>query len=281
MTKITDNNDNLVEVPPVTEEEVKIVNPLLARVHLPGETYRLPSGGLFYNSGELSGDVVDGEIHIQPMAAFDEILLRTPDLLLSGKGVEEVITRCCAQVKKPGELLGKDVDFILVCLRNVTYGQHLEVTYTHSCKDAKQHSYMIDVDKIIREAKPIDPTSIKKTYKKTLDNGQVVEMHPARFKDAIAMMQAYNPNEVMTPVQEHESLMNTIMSVIYKVDDTTDVAFIKEWLSTIKADWVDDLVIAINSTGDFGPSFTYETKCRDCKADISIAAPINPISFFS
>lgn len=265
----------------VEEVTSKIVNPLLARVHLPGETYRLPSGGLFYNNGELSKDVIDGEIHIRPMAAFDEILLRTPDLLLSGKGVEEVISRCCSQVLKPDQLLSKDVDHILVCLRNVTYGQHLEVNYTHTCKDAKSHSYMIDVDKIIREAKAIDPTSITKTFKKTLVNGQVVEMHPARFADAIKMMQAYNPSEQLSPEQELASLMDTIMSVIKSVDEVEDEAFIREWLTTIKSDWVNDLYNAIQDTSDFGPSFMYKTKCRDCGKDIEIVAPINPISFFS
>ena len=204
MTEPTDNDT-------IKEVKSNVVNPLLARVHLPGETYRLPSGGLFYNDGELTNDVVDGEIHIRPMAAFDEILLRTPDLILSGKGIEEVIARCCSQVVKPGKLLGKDVDYILVCLRNVTYGPQLEVTYTHNCKDTKNQSYVIDVDKIIRETKSIDPTALAKTFNKTMETGQVVEMHPARFEEAVKMMQQFNPNDVPSPEDELDSLMETIM----------------------------------------------------------------------
>lgn len=265
-----------------TQDDIQsVVNPLLARVHLPGETYRLPSGGLFYKKGELSADVVDGEVHVHPMAAYDEILLRTPDLILSGKGIEEVISRAVPQVLKPGELLSKDVDFLMVCLRSITYGPQLEIKYTHDCKEAKSHSYVVALDKIIREAKSIDPTSLTKTFKLKLDTGQVVEMQPATFSDGIKMMQAFNPNEVLTPEQELESYMTTIMSVIENVDGVTDEAFIREWLTTLKATWVKQLYDAIKETGDFGPSFVHKATCKDCKKKIEIAAPINPISFFS
>ena len=55
-------------------------NPLLARVKLPGETFALPSGGIFYESGELDDSVNHGELHIYPMAAYDEVLIKTPSL---------------------------------------------------------------------------------------------------------------------------------------------------------------------------------------------------------
>ena len=68
--------------PPVIEPiVVPVPNPLLARVEMPGSTFQLPSRGLFYNNDELRGDVEMGEVHISPMSAYDEILMKSPDHL--------------------------------------------------------------------------------------------------------------------------------------------------------------------------------------------------------
>jgi len=268
----------MTDTTPPTEKET---NPLLSRVHLPGQTYRLPSGGLFYTNGELSHEVEDGEVHVHPMAAYDEILLKTPDLLLSGKAIEQVFNRCIPQIKKPLDLFGRDVDFLLVCLQTVTYGENMRISYTHNCKDAKRHDYTINIAKFITDSKSIDPTKKSATFTKKLENGQTVQLHPARMKDVLKMMQQYNPSEVLTAEQEHEETINTIMSVISDVDGITNPEHIKEWIATISAKWAKDLSDAIEDTGNFGPDLTHTLKCRDCKEEIKLSAPINPLSFFS
>lgn len=259
----------------------KDVNPLLARVHLPGQTYRLPSGGLFYTNGELSSEVEDGEVHVQPMAAYDEILLKTPDLLLSGKAIEKVFNRCIPQILKPLELFGRDVDFLMVCLRTITYGESMRVEYTHDCENAKEHPYTIDLNKFITESKSIDPTKKGSTFTKTLENGQVVHLHPARMNDVLKMMQQFNPAASLTAEQEHDNAIETIMSVIADVDGVDNREHIKEWIATISAAWATDLSNAIEDTGNFGPDLTHKLKCKDCGEEIIISAPINPLSFFS
>lgn len=268
----------MTDIAPPVEKET---NPLLARVHLPGQTYRLPSGGLFYTNGELSPEVEDGEVHVQPMAAFDEILLKTPDLLLSGQAIEKVFKRCIPQVLKPLELFGRDVDFLMVCLRTITYGEQMRVTYTHNCEDAKEHPYTIELNKFIDGSKSIDPTKIQSKYSLTIENGQNVKLHPARMRDVLKMMQHYNPSEVLTAEQEHDDTLETILSVISDVDGTTDRGFIKEWLAEISAKWATELSEAIEDTGNFGPDLTHVMKCKDCGEEIKINAPINPLSFFS
>ena len=40
-----------------TENSNEQLNPLLQKVQIPGEKFRLPSGGLFYNDGELDESV--------------------------------------------------------------------------------------------------------------------------------------------------------------------------------------------------------------------------------
>jgi len=109
---------NMTPIPPdmtngQPAQEYAEINPLLTRVEMPGSTFQLPSRGLFYDNGELRDDVEMGEVHVHPMSAFDEILMKTPDALFSGEAVHKVFLRCIPQVLQPVELLAKDVDFLL------------------------------------------------------------------------------------------------------------------------------------------------------------------------
>lgn len=273
--------DTKIPVPETENPPVPtVVNPLLARVHMPGSTFKMPSGGIFYKDGELAGDVKNGEVHIQPMTAFDEVLLKTPDLLFSGEAIEKIFKRCIPQILQPMELFGKDIDFLMICLRKITYGETFELIYTHDCKDAKSNEYSIDINHFIKNTKRIDPTTIGKIYTTKIDNEQTVNMNPPRFKDIIKMIQNVDPNRSVTPEEETNDIIDTIMSVINTVDDINDKAMIKEWLHTISAGWITDLSGAIERTGDWGPDFNYKVKCKDCGKSMEITAPINPLSFF-
>jgi len=255
------------------------VNPLLSRVEMPGSTFQLPSRGLFYKNGELRDDVEMGEVHVSPMSAFDEILMKTPDQLYSGKAVEKVFNRCIQQVMKPGELIAKDVDFLLVCLRQVTYGDDMEVSYTHTCEEAKTQTYIIKLSNFLSTTKKIDPTTVGEVYTTTMPNGQIIKLHPSKFKDVIKM---YQETEAagQTPEAELDMAVFIIQSIIYSVDDITNQQHIMEWIKQIPAGWLGDLTNVIEQASDFGPNFTLHTKCKDCGEDIEIHTPVNPISFF-
>lgn len=257
------------------------VNPLLERVYMPGETFTLPSCGLFYKDGELSSDVVNGEITINPMTAYDEIVIRTPDLLFSGKAIDIICERCVPQILKPQQLLAKDVDFILLTLRKVTYGDKMEVERKHDCNEAQDHSYIIDVNEMIRRSKRIDPTTLTKKYTVTLPNDQVVELNPARYGDVIKMFQDFDPNKEFTAEREEESLIDSVLSVISSVDGIERKDFIAQWLRKINSQWTKKLSDAIHQTADWGPSFETTVVCKDCGEEYTIEVPANPVSFFS
>lgn len=259
--------------------EPTIINPLLSRVELPGSTYQLPSRGIFYNDGELRGDVELGEVHVHPMSAYDEILMKTPDLLFSGEAVHQVFLRCIPEVLKPTKLLAKDVDFLLVCLRQVTYGDEMDIKYIHNCKDAKNNSYTINISKFLTTTKKIDPTTVGNTYSTTLDNGQIVKLHPSKFEDVIKMYQELKGDD-STPEEELDMTVFVIKSIILSVDEVTDDKMIEEWIKKIPAGWLGDLSDIIEKTSDFGPNFTFDTICKDCGEKVQIESPINPISFF-
>ena len=47
-------------------------------------------------------------------------------------------------------VFGKDVDFLLLCLRKVSYGPQVEMQYNHKCsEDSKQRTYAININDFI------------------------------------------------------------------------------------------------------------------------------------
>lgn len=262
----------------MTEQQVKF-NPLIERVKIPGETIRLPSNGIFYKNGELSSEVVNGEIHIYPLTTMSEILLRSPDKLLNGDALVEVLAQSAPQIQKPLELLSKDVDYLLTALRKVTYGDTLQVNYTHTCENAKEHTYNIVLSKILASSKTINPTSLNSIFVMNMENGQTVRLQPMRFKNVIEIMQSIGVTEDYRVVSEQ--LIRSVASMISSVDEVEDPELIIEWLKTIPSPWFDQISKAIEKISDWGLDFTYQEKCKDCGQEVELSVTLNPLTFFT
>lgn len=256
-------------------------NPLLDALLIPGETFRLPSQGLFYKDGEIDESVKMGEVHVHPMTALHELVMKSPDKLFSGKAVNDVFSKCIPEVLQPSKLLAKDVDYLLMCLRVVTYGDILEMSYTHNCKDAKEHSYKIDLREVLRRARAIDPTSLKK-YKLKLENGQVVSLRPPRYDSVIALYQALDNSLEKEDGEEEIALrvIENLASMIESVNDTTDHDDIYEWLTHLRAGWIKDISDKIAEVSDWGVEQTCSIVCKDCNNSVEVEVPTNPITFF-
>lgn len=257
-------------------------NPLLAKLRIPGETFRLPSHGVFYTNGELSDDVRNGEVEVYPMTAQDEIVLNTPDKLLSGKAIVEIFRRCIPQVQKPTELLGKDVDFLMVCLRMVTFGQTMEVTYTHTCDDAKEHTYKVDLLEMIKKARAVDPTTIAQDASVTLPNGQTAKVRPMTYQQVVDLLST-SMMQSMDNLSEQEAEQMTIAplaALVYDVDGVNDPAFIYEWVKRLPRQWKNQIKDAAVRISEWGIDVTSEQVCGDCGERIELTISINPVSFF-
>ena len=263
---------------PTTDAPKK--NPLLERVSIPGEKFPIPSHGLFYKNGELDESVKDGEIYIKPMNAMDELILKSPDKLLSGEAITEVFTKCMPNVLKPGELLAKDVDYLLMCLRMLSYGPNIDITTEHTCKDAKAHRYSIEIRPLLQKAKPIDPTAIKK-FQVKLDTGQVIKLHPPRFLSTIKLYQVFGDGGEDTDVIEMgKQLLDTIVDMIDSVDEISERELIKEWLEAIRVGDVQLISDKIAELSDWGIDPITTVNCLDCKEKMEVIVPVNPVSFF-
>jgi len=257
-------------------------NPLLERVKIPGETIRLPSGGIFYLNGELSPEVTNGELHVYPLTTISEIMLRSPDKLLNGDALFDVFAQCAPQIVKPMDLLARDVDYLMTSIRKVTYGDTLEVNYKHTCEDAKEQTYAISLSNILSASKPIDPTSLTKSFSTVMPNGQTVKLQPMRFSNMVEIMQSVR---AIDPDANSDRLMGmqlikSVSCMITAVDEIEDSGMIREWLTTIPKTWFNDISKAIENGSQWGPDFECKATCKDCGEEIDLSVTLNPLTFF-
>lgn len=142
------------------------------------------------------------------MTSLDEIELKSPDLLLSGESVVNVIKRRCPEVLKPEELLTHDIDYILYMLRISSYGSSLEISLTHDCNEEyekvkskliesgeyhpdhpdlpklyelKELEYVLNLDEQVSRVMNITKNDISKRFNFSISTGQVITIMPARY----------------------------------------------------------------------------------------------------
>jgi hypothetical protein len=114
-------------------------NPLSKYFRQPEIYMKLPSGGNFWESGlDLP---VTGEIPVYPMTARDEITLRTPDALMNGTSIVEVIHSCCPSITDAWKMPSIDVDAVMIGIRIASYGADMNMdTDCPKCKAENRHS---------------------------------------------------------------------------------------------------------------------------------------------
>jgi hypothetical protein len=269
---MTDQNDLVSKLKPV------VVNPLMAKIQVPGKIVGLPSGGLMYNNGE---------IHIRPISAITELKMKNPDMLFSGKAFHEAVTECCPEVTDPDNLFAKDVDSILCHIRMVAYGSDFEIDYVHDCKDSKHHKYNVDLEQLVASSIPLDEKTLKEKYRVPLENGQVVLLEPIRLKHVIESLQvaAITKNDDAANMSHNDiekTMIAQLLSMINNVDGVTDKKQIEEWIVAAPSKYLNKITDGIdNANNSWGINFEHTIQCKDCGAAVLVDLPINPITFFS
>lgn len=120
-------------------------NPLAKHFRQPSIYLKLPSGGSFWPEGTLDLPL-NNEIGILPMSTLDEITLKTPDALLNGQGVVNVIESCCPSIKDAWAMPSIDVDAVIIAIRIASYGNEMDFSSVcPSCNTTHDHGVDLGV----------------------------------------------------------------------------------------------------------------------------------------
>ena len=213
---------------------------------------KLPSGT------DYPADVVTksetGEIGIMPMTAKDEIRFKTPDALMNGQGVVDVIESCVPNIKDAWQIKSYDLDTILVAIRIATYGETMEINFNvPGANESVAHT--VNLPAILDQ---IQKTTVDTAF--TLKDGLKITVQPLTYRDMTSTsLQTFQQQKMYTAIQDSElpdedkatrfndafkkltdlnaSILLKNMASITMTDGTviTDAAHIKEFVDNANA----------------------------------------------
>lgn len=261
-------------------------NPLIKKISMvPPEYFTLPSQGVFYNSGELDAECENAQVSVYPMTSIDELELKSADMLYTGEAIVNVLRRRVPQILKPMELLAGDVDFLLTCLRKVSYGNNIIVK--HKCTtcgdEAKEAEYTIPASYFIENSKKFDKDKYKNTSFKV--DGFKIATSPLTLGGLIKIFQIENSiiakGDNITAETLSEARAEILSLVIKKVDTIDDKEMIKEWAAALSPKTLNIINNKIGFLNEWGVRFEYEVQCEECDAKEKIQVVTNPIQLFT
>jgi hypothetical protein len=130
-------------LPPQMTNVTQNVNPLARHFRQPMLYIKLTSEGKYWAEGAVELTAT-GEIPVYAMTAKDEIILRTPDALINGTSVVEVIQSCCPNIKDAWKMPSVDVDSTLIAIRMASYGSGMAVSAKCPHCD-EEHDYEVNL----------------------------------------------------------------------------------------------------------------------------------------
>lgn len=123
-------------------------NPLQQYFRQPKLYIELPTKGMYTSPGTVTSE----KITVFGMTGIDEIIMKTPDALLSGDCMSKLITSCCPEITDPFELSSVDIDAVLVAIRIATYGSTLSAT--NICEKCNtENDYDVDLNNYMEHFK--------------------------------------------------------------------------------------------------------------------------------
>jgi hypothetical protein len=274
------------------------VNPLRAHFRQPAIYLELPSGGQFWESGlDLPSNT--GDIPVYPMTARDEILLKTPDALLNGQGVVDVIESCCPNITNAWQTPSVDVDSVLIAIRIASYGSSMAIDTkcphceTENTFDVDLNGFLDNVQvpdytkkfehgNIRIKIKPQNYASINETNKINYEQQRVLENISMDGTEDVSRVTEYKKH-IARLVDLNAKLLVDNTEYIELVDTGVIVnqpEFIEEFYFNCDADICKELQARIAEVNREGAIKPQTGNCSNCGESFDIALTFDYASFF-
>lgn len=274
----------------------KPANPLAKHFRQPAIYIKLPSGGRFWPEGSLNMPV-SGEIAVYPMTTRDEITLRTPDALINGAGIVEVIQSCCPEIVNAWNTPSVDVDTIVIAIRLASYGNKMDFTsQCPACKNIDDYSLnlndalaqlrmpnyndLVAVDNVSIKLKPQPYFELNKTNQAEYEEQKLLQA--IQSTDLDDQQRGVEIQNHMNRIIEIglETLTSSTEYVEADGVKVTDKTFIKEFYQNSKSSVnkaIRDRLTAISEEASFKPM---DVNCTSCSHPFQIQVIFDYASFF-
>ena len=272
-------------------------NPLNKYFRQPAIYVSLPTGGNY--PPHVVTPSKTGEFGVMPMTAKDEIRFKTPDALMNGEGVVDVIHSCVPNIKDAWQIKSYDLDTILIAIRIATYGETMDINFNIPGIN-EQASHTLNLPAILDSIK-----SVQIKNECTLKDGLKIQVRPLTYKDMTnTSLTTFQQQKLYSSVQDSkmtdeektkrfdesfkaltELSMGLLLRNIEKITtpdgtEVTDPVQIKEFVDNADAGLITELQDKLNELRAQGS--TKPAKLKATEEQIKKGAPANyeiPVTF--
>jgi hypothetical protein len=268
-------------------------NPLQQYFRQPKIFIELPTSTTYCEEGTFKSK---DKLPVFGMTGMDEIIMKTPDALLSGDSLSTVISSCCPNIENPWKLANLDVDTVLTAIRISTYGNNLTVAQV--CKNCGEpNEYELDLNKFMEHYKSC---SFNNSVK--IDN-LTIKIRPLTFEEAnqfnldnFALQRKVSqidniedPDEKGKLIAEAFKDISAIQVKMIKMsvdtistDDTvvTDRANIEEYLDNCGVEAFQKIKSLVEANVSAFRLPAIDVTCSECNTEDNITVELNQTNFF-
>jgi hypothetical protein len=240
------------------------INPLANYMRQPKIYIMLPSRGEFWPKGSIEFPE-NGEFPVFSMTARDELLFKTPDALMNGQAVVDVIQSCIPAIKDAWVIPTIDLDTVLIAIRLATYGEKMpfthkvpgtteEVEYEIDLRmllDQQQNNQWIDQVVINPEfiicVKPLTYRHMTQTSIKSFETTRILSMvNDESISDEKKIEMFNNSFNNLTKVTV-DLMSSSIFKIITVSGEVTDARYISEFVNNADKEIFDVVQNHLNS----------------------------------
>ena len=271
-------------------------NPLFKHFRQPAIYLKLPGQGRFWPDDAIDMPVT-GELPVYPMTVKDEITIKTPDALMNGLGVVEVIQSCCPNIKNAWKVPTSDLDAILIAIRLASYGPEMDIDTTcPKCNETNAN--VIDLTVLLDNLRMPEylPTSIegltfnfKPQAFETINNTNLIVFEQRRLLDTITNSDL--PDEEKT--KQFNSIfpklteMN-ILALVYCIDsiitddgkEVNEFKYIKEFIENCDRKVYNEIKTTIEAIAQSNKPEALTITCTDCNETYKSELNFDNANFF-
>jgi hypothetical protein len=238
-----------------------------------------------------------GEFPVYPMTAIDEITTRTPDAVLNGTAVVDIIKSCMPNILDPWKLIAEDIDTVLIAIRIASNGEKMELSSKcPSCKEEFNFDMnLISILNTRRKSNYDETLNIRElvfkfrplTYIETNNNGLI----QYELQKTMYMLDQMEDSDEKTKQQQDivnklKSQLNTIIASTIEYIQTPETRvyekqFISEFLVNCEkntSQTIQEHSIKIKSASELPPC---RLKCINCSNEYEQAMVLNVTDFFA
>jgi hypothetical protein len=222
-------------------------NPLAKFMRQPKIYISLPSGGKYWPPGSI--EMPDnGQLPVYSMTAKDEMLFKTPDALMNGQAVVDVIQSCIPNIRNAWHTPSIDMDIILVAIRIATYGEKMTVTATVPVIEEEQE-YDIDLhqfvdkvssnvwveqiavsDELILFVRPLTYRHLTNIGMKSFETNKIIQVANDQNLTEKQKLQLVNDSFKVLSDLSTDMMVGTIFKIKTNEGDVTETRYIKEFI---------------------------------------------------